>query len=74
MGGEPFEVAAERGKDGLSTAMVAATTALGILPLFFVALFAATAVTIVIGLDFATFLMAIILPVFYSIAYRVKAR
>ena len=57
----------------LPVSMAAGTTAFGMLPLFFDDFFAAMAVTIVFGLMFATVLTTIVLPVFYSIAYRVKA-
>jgi Cu/Ag efflux pump CusA len=52
--------------------MAAATTILGMIPLFFDDFFAAMAVTIVFGLTFATVLTLVVLPVFYAIIFRVK--
>jgi multidrug efflux pump subunit AcrB len=54
-------------------AMAALTTALGMIPLIFDAFFSAMAVTIIFGLLFATVLTMVILPVFYSIVFNVKA-
>ncbi len=56
----------------LPVAMAASTTALGMIPLLFDDFFAAMAVTIVFGLLFATILTTLVLPVFYSILFRVK--
>ena len=56
----------------MPVSMAAATTILGMIPLFFDDFFAAMAVTIVFGLLFATVLTLVVLPVFYSIIYRVK--
>jgi multidrug efflux pump subunit AcrB len=53
-------------------AMAASTTALGMIPLVFDAFFSAMAVTIIFGLLFATLLTMVILPVFYSIVFRIK--
>jgi multidrug efflux pump subunit AcrB len=52
-------------------AMAASTTALGMIPLLFDAFFAAMAVTIIGGLLVATVLTMLVLPVSYSIVYRV---
>jgi multidrug efflux pump subunit AcrB len=56
----------------LPIAMASATTAFGMIPLFFDRFFAAMAVTIVCGLMFATVLTTIVLPVFYWIAFRIR--
>ena len=52
-------------------AMAAATTALGMIPLLFDAFFVSMAVTIIVGLVFATILTMVVLPVFYAIFYSV---
>ncbi|MFW2373735.1 MAG: efflux RND transporter permease subunit [Gammaproteobacteria bacterium] len=52
--------------------MAAATTILGMIPLLFDAFFSSMAVTIMFGLGFATILTLIVVPVIYSIVYRVK--
>ena len=48
-------------------------TAFGMFPLLVDAFFVAMAVTIIFGLLFATVLTMVILPVFYSIAFRVES-
>ena len=53
-------------------AMAAATTMLGMIPLFGDAFYIAMAVTIVGGLAVATVLTMIIVPVFYAILFRAK--
>lgn len=52
--------------------MAALTTALGMIPLLVDAFFVAMAVTIIAGLAAATVLTMIVLPVFYSVLFRVK--
>ena len=52
--------------------MAALTTALGMIPLLLDAFFVAMAVTIIAGLMAATVLTMIVLPVFYSVFFRVK--
>jgi multidrug efflux pump subunit AcrB len=56
----------------MPVAMAAATTILGMIPLFFDDFFAAMAVTIIFGLLFATVLTLVVLPVLYAIIFRVK--
>jgi len=51
-------------------ALAATTTALGMVPLLFDAFFVSMAITIIVGLSFATLLTMIVLPVFYTIVYR----
>lgn len=53
--------------------MASGTTILGMGPLVYDPLFASMAVTIMGGLFIATFLTLIVVPVFYSIAYGIKA-
>jgi multidrug efflux pump subunit AcrB len=53
-------------------AMAAATTILGMAPLFPDAFFVSMAVTIAFGLGFATVLTMVVVPVLYSIFYKVK--
>jgi multidrug efflux pump subunit AcrB len=53
--------------------MAAATTILGMAPLFPDAFFVAMAVTVAFGLGFATLLTMIVVPVLYSIFFRVSA-
>ncbi|MCW8346344.1 efflux RND transporter permease subunit [Vibrio sp. ZSDZ65] len=52
--------------------MAAITTMLGMIPLVFDAFFQSMAVTIIFGLGFATLLTLLVLPVFYSLMYRVS--
>jgi multidrug efflux pump subunit AcrB len=51
--------------------MASATTILGMLPLFKDAFFVGMAVTIVFGLAFGTILILVVVPVLYSILFRV---
>ena len=53
--------------------MAAATTILGMAPLFPDAFFVSMAVTIAFGLGFATILTMVVVPVLYSIFYKVEA-
>ncbi|WP_332328201.1 efflux RND transporter permease subunit [Endozoicomonas sp. GU-1] len=52
--------------------MAALTTMLGMIPLLFDAFFKSMAVTIIFGLGFATVLTLIVLPVIYSLLYKVS--
>jgi multidrug efflux pump subunit AcrB len=52
-------------------AMAASTTALGLLPLLVDAFFVSMAVTIIFGLMVGTVLTMVVLPVFYSVFFRV---
>ena len=49
-----------------------ATTVLGMIPLLFDSMFSSMAVTIMGGLIVATFMVLVILPVVYSLFYRIK--
>jgi multidrug efflux pump subunit AcrB len=53
--------------------MAAATTILGMLPLFLDAFFVSMAVTIAVGLAFATVLTLVIVPVLYTIFFRIPS-
>ena len=53
-------------------AMAAATTILGMLPLFTDAFFIAMAVTIVFGLLVATVLTMVVVPTFYAIFFKAE--
>jgi len=52
--------------------MAAATTVLGMAPLFPDPFFNSLAVTVAAGLTFATVLTMVVLPVFYAIIFKVK--
>jgi multidrug efflux pump subunit AcrB len=52
--------------------MASITTALGMIPLFWDAFFAAMAVTITFGLMFATVLTMVVVPVLYALLFRVR--
>jgi multidrug efflux pump subunit AcrB len=72
LGGEPVTAIINSGASRLRpVAMAAATTALGMIPLIFDAFFVSMAVTIIAGLSFATVLTMVVLPVFYTIVYRI---
>jgi len=51
--------------------MAAMTTVLGMIPLLFDVLFSALAVTIMFGLAFATILTLVVVPVFYSMFFKI---
>ena len=53
--------------------MAAATTILGMAPLFPDAFFVSMAVTVAFGLGFATILTMVVVPVLYATMYRIKA-
>jgi len=53
--------------------MAAATTVLGMAPLFPDPFFEALAITVAAGLTFATILTMVVLPVIYAVVFRVKA-
>ncbi|GLQ33293.1 efflux RND transporter permease subunit [Litoribrevibacter albus] len=54
--------------------MAAITTMLGMIPLLFDAFFESMAVVIIFGLGFATVLTLIVIPVLYTILYRIQYR
>lgn len=53
-------------------AMAAITTILGMIPLLFDVFFESMAVTIMFGLGFATVLTLIVVPVLYTVLYKIK--
>jgi multidrug efflux pump subunit AcrB len=72
LGGSPFEAILNSGTSRLRpVSMAAATTALGMIPLFFDAFFVAMAITIIFGLMVATVLTMLVLPVIYAVIFRV---
>lgn len=72
-GSPPFKAVVDSGVSRLRpVAMAALTTALGMIPLLVDAFFVAMAVTIIAGLVAATVLTMVVLPVFYSVFFRVK--
>ncbi|MDH3717077.1 MAG: efflux RND transporter permease subunit, partial [Planctomycetota bacterium] len=71
-GSPPFKAIVDSGVSRLRpVAMAALTTALGMIPLLLDAFFVAMAVTIIAGLVVATVLTMLVLPVFYSVFFRV---
>ena len=73
-GGKPaFQAVVDSGVSRLiPVSMAASTTILGMLPLLQDAFFIAMAVTIMFGLGFATLLTLIVVPVLYTIFFRIK--
>jgi len=73
-GGKPaFQAVVDSGVSRLiPVSMAASTTILGMLPLLQDAFFVAMAVTIMFGLGFATVLTLIVVPVLYTIFFRIK--
>lgn len=55
-------------------AMAAITTILGMIPLLFDVFFESMAVTIMFGLGFATVLTLIVVPVLFTLIYRIPYR
>jgi multidrug efflux pump subunit AcrB len=71
-GAGPLEAILNSGTSRLRpVAMAAATTALGMIPLFGDAFFIAMAITIIFGLVVGSVLTMLILPVIYSVIFRV---
>jgi multidrug efflux pump subunit AcrB len=72
-GGNPYESVVQAGVSRARPVLMAAlTTMLGMIPLFQDAFFIAMAVTIVFGLGFATILTLVVVPVLYSIFFRIR--
>nr|MDJ0958813.1 efflux RND transporter permease subunit [Arenicellales bacterium] len=70
----PFQAVMDSGVSRLRpVAMAALTTALGMIPLVFDAFFVAMAVTIIFGLIIATILTMVVVPVLYTILFRIPA-
>ncbi len=73
-GKAPLEAVVDSGISRLRpVGMAAATTALGMIPLVFDAFFVAMAVTIIAGLLFATLLTMVVVPVLYTVFYRIPS-
>ena len=72
-GMSPYAAVVEAAADRFRPVIAAsATTVLGMLPLLFDSMFGAMAATIMGGLIVATLLVLVVLPVVYSIVYRIK--
>jgi multidrug efflux pump subunit AcrB len=72
-GAKPYDAVVTAGVSrARPVSMAALTTVLGMIPLLPDAFFVAMAVTIMFGLSFATVLTLVVVPVLYSIFYRVK--
>jgi multidrug efflux pump subunit AcrB len=73
LGSPVFKAVVDSGVSRLRpVSMAALTTALGMIPLLVDAFFVAMAVTIIAGLMAATVLTMVVLPVLYSVFFRVK--
>lgn len=72
-GHSPYEAIVDAGVSRLRpVANASLTTVLGMLPLVADAFYSAMAVTIMVGLAFATVLTMVVIPVNYALLYRVK--
>lgn len=72
-GKEPYEAIIDAGVSRVRpVSMAAMTTVFGMMPLLVDAFFVAMAVTIMFGLAFATVLTLVVIPVLYTIFYKVK--
>ena len=70
---DPYDAVATATADRFTPVVVASlTTVLGMTPLLFDAMFAGMAATIMGGLVVATLLILMVLPVIYSLLYRIK--
>jgi multidrug efflux pump subunit AcrB len=73
-GKEKFDAVVDSGVSRLRpVSMAAATTILGMIPLFQDAFFVSMAVTIAFGLGFATVLTLIFVPVLYTMFFRIPS-
>jgi multidrug efflux pump subunit AcrB len=71
-GKAPFDAIVDSGVSRMRPVLLAAaTTMMGMIPLFQDAFFVAMAVTIVFGLGFASVLTLIFVPVLYAVFFRV---
>ena len=74
-GKEPYQAVIDSGVSRVRpVSMAAITTILGMVPLLADAFFESMAVTIMFGLGFATVLTLVVVPVLYTMLYRVKYR
>ncbi|WP_320006925.1 efflux RND transporter permease subunit [Maridesulfovibrio sp.] len=73
-GKEPYQAVVDSALSRIRpVAMAAGTTILGMLPLVTDAFFSAMAVTIMAGLAFATVLTLLVVPVLYTMFYKIKS-
>ena len=74
-GKEPYQAVIDSGVSRVRpVSMAAITTILGMVPLLADAFFESMAVTIMFGLGFATVLTLIVVPMLYTMLYRIKYR
>ena len=74
MGVAPVDAVARAAADRLVPVVTASgTTVLGLVPLLFDSMFGGMAATIMGGLVVATMLVLMVLPVVYSLFYRIKS-
>ncbi len=74
LGVEPYKAVLDSSVSRMRPVLMASgTTILGMAPLLFDAFYAAMAATIMSGLFAATFLTLVIVPVMYSLVYKIKA-
>ena len=72
-GKDPFHAIVDSGVSRVRpVSMAAMTTVLGMIPLLTDAFFVAMAVTVMFGLAFATVLTLIVVPVLYTVFYKIK--
>jgi multidrug efflux pump subunit AcrB len=72
-GKDPYQAVFDSGVSRVRpVAMAAITTILGMIPLLFDVFFQSMAVTIMFGLGFATILTLIVVPVLYTVLFRIK--
>ncbi|MBB70947.1 MAG: hypothetical protein CMF50_00945 [Legionellales bacterium] len=73
-GQDPYEAIIDSSVSRFRPVMLAAiTTVLGVIPLLFDVFFASMSVVIMFGLTFATVLTLVVVPVLYSIFFRVRS-
>ena len=72
-GKEPYKAVFDSGVSRVRpVAMAAIITILGMIPLLFDVFFQSMAVTIMFGLGFATILTLIVVPVLYTMLFKIK--
>ena len=73
-GKDPFQAVVDSGVSRVRpVSMAAATTVLGMIPLLADAFFVAMAVTIMVGLTFATVLTLVVVPVLYTCFFKIQS-
>ncbi|MGO2076134.1 MAG: efflux RND transporter permease subunit, partial [Pseudoalteromonas sp.] len=74
-GKEPFNAVLDSGISRVRpVGMAAITTILGMIPLLFDVFFQSMAVTIMFGLGFATVLTLIVVPVLYTVLFKIDVQ